>query len=93
MIFSIVRAGLFRCLISVLLVHSAVTWLIVTLLGLVQKLWFWRDVQFDAIRTALLNVAARVTEVASRINVALPSCYPYQDSWLLLAERADTRPP
>ena len=35
----------------------------------------------------------RVTEMATRIKVALPTAYPYQESWLLLAERAVTRPP
>jgi hypothetical protein len=31
--------------------------------------------------------------MATRIKVALPTGYPYQDSWLLLAERAVRRPP
>jgi hypothetical protein len=37
-------------------------------------------------------VAARVTELATRIKVALPSGYPYRNSLTLLAVRA-TRPP
>jgi len=76
-----------------LLVHTAAYWLMLTLRGLAPKLSFWRDAQFDTIRINLLKVAARVTEIATRIKVALPSSYPYQDSWLLLAQRAAARPP
>ena len=76
-----------------LMVHTAAYWLMLTLRGLAPKLSFWRDAQFDTIRINLLKVAARVTEMATRIKVALPSCYPYQDSWLLLAARAVKRPP
>ncbi len=76
-----------------LLVHTAAYWLMLSLRGLGPKLSFWRDAQFDIIRVNLLKVAARVTEMATRIKVALPSTYPYQDSWLLLAQRAAARPP
>jgi Transposase DDE domain group 1 len=76
-----------------LLVHTAAYWLMHSLRGLAPKLSFWRDAQFDTIRISLLKVAARVTEMATRIKVALPSSYPYQDTWLLLAKRADRRPP
>jgi hypothetical protein len=41
---------------------------------------------------ALIKVAGRVTEMAARIKVALPSCYPYRSSPVLLASRA-ARPP
>jgi Transposase DDE domain group 1 len=76
-----------------LLVHTAAYWLMLTLRGLAPKLSFWRDAQFDTIRVNLLKVAARLTEMATRIKVALPTAYPYRDSWLLLAGRAVTRPP
>jgi hypothetical protein len=76
-----------------LMVHTAAYWLMLNLRGLAPKLSFWRDAQFDTIRISLLKVAARVTEMATRIKVALPTGYPYQDSWLLLAERAVRRPP
>lgn len=76
-----------------LLIHTAAYWLMHGLRGLAPKLSFWRDAQFDTIRFSLLKVAARVTEMATRIKVALPSCYPFQDSWMLLAERAASRPP
>jgi hypothetical protein len=76
-----------------LLIHTAAYWLLHTLRGLAPKTSFWRDAQFDTIRLALIKVAARVTEMKTRIKVALPSCYPYQHSWALLAGRATTLPP
>jgi hypothetical protein len=76
-----------------LLVHTAAYWLLHTLRGLAPKTSFWRDAQFDTIRLALIKVAARVTEMKTRIKVALPTCYPHQQSWALLAARAAKLPP
>lgn len=76
-----------------LLVHTAAYWLMHTLRNLAPRRSFWRTAQFDTIRFALIKVAARVTEMATRIKIALPSSYPYQEIWTLLAHRAVTRPP
>ncbi len=76
-----------------LLIHTAAYWLLHTLRGLAPKASFWRDAQFDTIRLAFIKVAGRVTELVTRIKVALPSCYPYQDSLALLAARAAKLPP
>jgi hypothetical protein len=76
-----------------LLIHTAAYWLMHTLRGLAPKTSFWRDAQFDTIRLALIKVAARVTEMKTRIKVALPSGYPHQQSWALLAGRAVKLPP
>jgi Transposase DDE domain group 1 len=76
-----------------LLIHTAAYWLLHTLRGLAPARSFWRDAQFDTLRLALIKVAARVTELATRIKVALPSCYPYQDSLTLLSARAAKLPP
>jgi hypothetical protein len=76
-----------------LLIHTVAYWLLHTLRGLAPKTSFWRDAQFDTIRLALLKVAARVIEMKTRIKVALPSCYPHQGSWTLLAARAAKLPP
>jgi hypothetical protein len=76
-----------------LLIHTAAYWLLHTLRGLAPKTSFWRDAQFDTIRLALIKVAARVTELKTRIKVALPSGYPHQQSWALLAGRAVKLPP
>jgi hypothetical protein len=75
-----------------LVLHTAAYWLLHTLRGLAPKRSFWRDAQFDTLRFAFIKVAGRVTELATRIKVALPSSYPYRDSLILLAARA-AKPP
>jgi hypothetical protein len=75
-----------------LVLHTAAYWLLHTLRGLAPKRSFWRDAQFDTLRLAFIKVAGRVTELATRIKVALPSSYPYRDSLILLAARA-AKPP
>ena len=76
-----------------LLIHTAAYWLLHTLRSLAPKTSFWRDAQFDTIQLALIKVAARVTEMKTRIKVALPSGYLHQQSWALLAGRAVKLPP
>src|SRR4051794_18939104 len=75
-----------------LVLHTAAYWLVHTLRDLAPKRSFWREAQFDTIRFALVKVVGRVTELASRIELALPSAHPYRDSLTLLAARA-ARPP
>jgi hypothetical protein len=75
-----------------LVLHTAAYWLLHTLRGLTPKRSFWRAAQFDTLRLMLIKVAARVTELATRIKLSLPSSYPYRSSFVLLASRA-TRPP
>jgi Transposase DDE domain group 1 len=75
-----------------LVLHTAAYWLLHTLRGLAPKRSFWRDAQLDTIRLALIKVVGRVAELASRIELALPSDYRYRDSLTLLATRA-ARPP
>ena len=75
-----------------LVLHTAACWLLHTLRGLAPKASFWRDAQLDTLRLAFIKAAARVTELATRIRLALPSSYPYRDSLILLAAHA-TRPP
>lgn len=76
-----------------LLIHTAAYWLLHTLRGLAPKTSFWRDAQFDTIRLALIKVAARVTEMVTRVKLALPSGYPYKASMALLAARIAKLPP
>jgi hypothetical protein len=76
-----------------LLVHTAAYWLLHSLRALAPKTSFWRDAQFDTLRLAFVKIAARVTELVTRIKVALPSSYPYQDSLMLLTARAAKLPP
>ncbi|MBP2303555.1 hypothetical protein J2850_006303 [Azospirillum picis] len=44
------------------------------------KASFWRDAQFDTLRLGLVKVAARVTEMKTRIKVSLPTSFPYQEA-------------
>ncbi len=76
-----------------LLVHTAAYWLLHTLKGLAPKTSFWRDAQFDTIRLAFVKIAARVTELVTRIKVSLPSNYPYKTSLVRFAGRARALPP
>jgi hypothetical protein len=75
-----------------LVLHTAAYWLLHTLRSLAPKRSFWRDAQIDTLRLAFIKIAARVTELATRIKLALPSSYPYRRSLTLLATRA-ARPP
>jgi hypothetical protein len=75
-----------------LVLHTAAYWLLHTLRTLAPRRSFWHAAQFDMLRLALIKVAGRVTELATRIRLALPSSYPHQRSFMLLAARA-ARPP
>jgi hypothetical protein len=61
-----------------LLIHTAAYWLLHTLKGMAPKTSFWRDAQFDTIRLVFIKIAARVTEIVTRIKVSLPCSYPYK---------------
>ena len=74
------------------MLHTAAYWLLHTLRGLAPSRSFWRAAQFDTVRLALIKVAGRITELATRIKVALPSGYPERDSLVLLAARV-AKPP
>ncbi|MDA0342223.1 MAG: IS1380 family transposase [Proteobacteria bacterium] len=76
-----------------LLIHTAAYWLMHSLRGLAPKTSFWRDAQFDTIRLALIKIAARVTEKATRIKLSLPTGGPYQADLMMLATRLAKRPP
>ena len=76
-----------------LLIHTAAYWLLLSLRGLAPRTSFWRDAQFDTIRLCLIKVAARVTEMVTRIKVALPSAFPHQAGFATLAGRIVKLPP
>ena len=76
-----------------LLIHTAAYWLMHSLRGLAPKTSFWRDAQFDTIRLALIKIAARVTEKATRIKLSLPTGCPYQADLMMLATRLAKLPP
>ncbi len=76
-----------------LLVHTAAYRLMLTLRGLAPKTSFWRDAQFDTVRLCLIQVAARVTEMVTRIKVVLPTAFPDQAGLADLAGRIAKLPP
>jgi Transposase DDE domain group 1 len=76
-----------------LLIHTAAYWLMLSLRGLAPRNSFWREAQFDTIRLCLIKVAARVTEMVTRIKLALPTAYPYQAGFAMLAGRVAKLPP
>jgi len=76
-----------------LLIHTAAYWLLHTLRDLAPKTSFWRNAQFDTLRLAFIKIAARVTELVTRIKVSLPSSYPYKQSLTRFADRALAMPP
>ena len=75
------------------MIHTAAYWLMLTLRGLAPRTSFWRDAQFDTIRLNLIKVAARVTELVTRVKIALPTAYPYQAGFTMLAGRIAKLPP
>lgn len=76
-----------------LLIHTAAYWLLHTVRGLAPKTSFWRDAQFDTLRLGLIKVAARVTEMKTRIKLSLPTSFFYQESLTGLAARTVKLPP
>ena len=76
-----------------LLTHTAAYWLLLTLRGLAPRTSFWCDAQFDTIRLCLIKVAGRVTEMVTRIKIALPTAFPYQAGFTDLAGRIAKLPP
>ena len=70
-----------------LLIHTAAYWLMLTLRGLASRTSFWREAQFNPIRLCLIKVAARVTEMVTRIKIALPTAYPYRIGFTMVAGR------
>jgi Transposase DDE domain group 1 len=75
------------------LIHTAAYWLMLSLRGRAPRTAFWRDAQFDTIRLCLIKLAARVTEIATRIKVALPTAFPFQAGFADLAGCIAKRPP
>jgi hypothetical protein len=61
-----------------LILHSAAYTLLHRLRAAAPKRSVWRTAQFDTLRLRLLKLGARVTELATRIRVLLPSACPDQ---------------
>lgn len=75
------------------LIHTAAYRLMHGLRGLAPEGTVWRAVQFDTLRLSLIKVAARVTEMVTRITVSLPTACAHQRDLAALAEALAARPP
>ena len=76
-----------------LLIHTAAYWLLHTLRGLAPRTSFWRDAQFDTLRLALIKVAARVTEMKTRMRQADTASARADTSPSICGNRPPPRPP
>ena len=68
-----------------LLLHTAAYWLMHTLRDLAPKSSFWQQAQFDILRLGLIKVAVRVSELVTKIKIALPTGFAYQHGFATLA--------
>ena len=73
--------------------HFTLGWLMHSLRGLAPRTSSWRDPQFETKSFCLIKVAGRVTEMVTRIKIALPTAYPYQIGFTSLAGRLAKLPP
>ena len=76
-----------------LLIHTAAYWLMHGVRDLAPEGSVWRTAQFDTIRLGLIKVAARVTEMVTRIRVSLPTAFPHQPVFAAVATNLAGQPP
>ena len=76
-----------------LILHMGAYWLLHALRQTAPKRSPWRRASFQTIRLAFLKIAARITELKSRVTIALPSAYPNQKMLTLLAGKAAAQGP
>ena len=76
-----------------LILHSAAYWLMHGLRQRAPRKSFWRTAQFDTIRSRLIKLAARVTEMNTRIKVSLPTACPERAIITFLAARIGAQGP
>ena len=70
-----------------LFLHSGAYWLLHQLRHAAPRRSIWRKATFETIRRAFLKIAVRIEELKSRIKIALPSAYPYQQVFTAMAGR------
>jgi hypothetical protein len=76
-----------------LFLHMGAYWLLNALRQIAPKRSPWRRASFQTIRLTFLKIAARITELKSRVTIALPSAYPNQKMLILLAGKAAVQGP
>ena len=68
-----------------LILHTAAYWLLLDMRDAIPSWNPLRHTEFVTIRLRLLKIAGRITEMVSRIRVALASCCPEAELFSLLA--------
>lgn len=70
-----------------LFLHTGAYWLLHQLRQAAPRRSRWRGATFETLRRSFLKIAVRIEELKSRIKIALPSAYPYQVDFRLIAGR------
>jgi hypothetical protein len=76
-----------------LVLHTAAYWLMLTVRDAIPEVQDLAVAEFATLRLRLLKVAARITETASRVRIALTSCCPEADLFRGLANALMPRAP
>jgi hypothetical protein len=70
-----------------LFLHTGAYWLLLQLRHAAPRRSPWRGASFETLRRSFLKIAVRIEELKSRIKIALPSAYPHQSDFVLIARR------
>jgi len=70
-----------------LFLHTGAYWLLHRLRRAAPRRSRWRTATFETLRRTFLKIAVRIAELKSRIKIALPSAYPHQSDFVLIARR------
>ena len=76
-----------------LFLHSGAYWLLHQLRQAAPRRSLWRKATFETLRRTFLKIAVRIEELKSRIKIALPSAYPYQQVFTAMAGRIAAQGP
>ena len=70
-----------------LFLHTGAYWLLHQLRQAAPRRSPWRTATFETLRRGFLKIAVRIEELKSRLKIALPSAYPHQPDFALIARR------
>jgi hypothetical protein len=76
-----------------LFLHTGAYWLLHQLRQAAPRRSRWRGATFETLRRSFLKIAVRIEELKSRIKIALPSAYPDQIDFRLIAGRITAQAP
>jgi len=76
-----------------LFLHTGAYWLLHQLRHAAPRRSPWRKATFETLRRAFLKIAVRIEELKSRVKIALPSAYPYQQALIAMVGRLSAQGP